>query len=76
MWDLTIPSNGTAGASTAAKVGSTQSVSATAYAIYTLGETGLSHTMAAGHQLYVVVRYTSGSGTKYSYGTATMEFSK
>ena len=76
LWDLTIPSNGTAAASTAAKVGSTQSVSATAYAIYTLGETGLSYTVAAGHQLYVVVRYTSGSGTKYSYGTATMEFSK
>ena len=76
LWDVTIPSNGTAAPSTAAKVGSTQSVSATAYAIYTIGETGLEYTLDTGHQLYYVVRYTSGSGTKYTYGTATMEFSQ
>tara|TARA_R100000458_G_C8252669_1_gene229295 strand:- start:158 stop:1480 length:1323 start_codon:yes stop_codon:yes gene_type:complete len=76
LWDVTIPSNGTAAPSTVAKVGSTQSVSATAYAIYTIGETGLDYTVDTGHQLYYVVRYTSGSGTKYTYGTATMEFSQ
>ena len=74
LWDVTVPSNGTSAASTAAKVGSTQSISATGYAIYTIGETGLTYSVAAGHQLYVVIRYTSGSGTKYSYGTTTLEF--
>ena len=74
LWDLTIPANGTAEPSTAAKVGSTQSVSATALAIYTLGQDSLDYTVAAGHQLYMLIRYTSGSGTKYSYGTMTMEF--
>ena len=74
LWDLTIPSNGTAAASTAAKVGSTQSVSATANAIYTIGQDDLDYTVSAGHQLYLPIRYTSGSGTKYTYGTMTMEF--
>tara|TARA_R110002012_G_scaffold110793_3_gene255494 strand:+ start:12582 stop:14402 length:1821 start_codon:yes stop_codon:yes gene_type:complete len=74
LWDVTIPSNGTAAASTAAKVGSTQSVSVTANAIYTIGQTDLDYTVAAGHQLYVVYRYTDGSGTVYNYGSTTMEF--
>ena len=74
LWDVTVPANGTASASTAAKVGDTQSISATAAAIYTLGQTDLSFALAAGHQLYVLVRYTSGSGNKYTYESITMEF--
>ena len=73
-WDLTIPANGTSSASTATKVGDTQSVSATAYAIYTLGQSDLSYAVAAGHSLYVLLRYTSGSGGKSSYESITMEF--
>ena len=74
LWDVTIPANGTAAIATAARVGDTQSISATANAVYTLGETSLDYTVAAGHQLYILTRYVSGSSTKYSYGTATFEF--
>ena len=75
LWDVTLPTNGTLAASTVAQVGSTVSVSgATAYGIYSIGVDGLSYAVAAGHQLYMLLRYTSGSGTKYSYGTLTMEF--
>ena len=41
--------------------------------MYTVGESGLDYTLAAGHQLYVVKRYTSGSGNKYTYATVTLE---
>ena len=74
LWDLTIPADGTAAASTAAKVGDTQTVSATAYAIYSIGQDDLSHTLAAGHQLYLLKRYTSGSGNKYTYESTSLEF--
>ena len=69
-----MPANGTASVSTVVKVGDTQSIAATAYDIYTLGQTDLSYTVAAGHQLYLLKRYTSGSGSKYTYETTTLEF--
>ena len=74
LYDVTIPVNGTAAISTIAKVGATQSVTAIANRIYTIGQDSLDYTLAAGHQLYLAIRYTSGSGTKYTYGTITMEF--
>ena len=73
LWDVTIPSNGSVTASVASKVGDTQSISATSGRFYTMGQTDLSVNIAAGHSLYVVIRYTSGSGTKYTYGSVTLE---
>ena len=74
LWDITIPADGTAAIATAAKVGDTQSVSPTAYRIYTIGQTDLGYAVADAHALYLLRRYTSGSGTKYSYESATLEF--
>ena len=72
MWEV-VPDEGSGVASLCNKVGDTQSVSATAQAFHILGEDDLDHTVEAGHQLYMIMRYTSGSGNKYSYGTVTME---
>ena len=69
VWHTETDSDGNSDPVEATKVGSTQSVSPTATRIYTLGETGLTYDIPAGDQLYVLTRYTSGSGTKYSYGT-------
>ena len=74
LWDIAIPADGTAAVSVAAKVGDTQSVSPTAYRIYTIGQTDLDYGVAEGRSLYVLRRYTSGSGTKYTYETVTLEF--
>ena len=74
LWDITIPADGTAALATVAKVGDTQSVSATANAIYSIGQSDLSYTVAAGHQLYFFQRYTSGSGNAYSYPSGSLEF--
>lgn len=74
LWDVTIPSNGTAAPSTVAKVGSTQSASVTANSIYTMAQTDLDYTVAASHSLYLLVRYTSGSGNFYNKGSVTLEF--
>ena len=74
LWDITIPADGTAALATVAKVGDTQSVSATANAIYSIGQSDLSYTVAAGHQLYFFQRYTSGSGNVYSYPSGSLEF--
>ena len=71
---IAIPADGTAAVSVAAKVGDTQSISATAYRIYTIGQTDLDYGVAEGRSLYVLRRYTSGSGTKYTYETVTLEF--
>lgn len=73
LWDLTLPADGTAAASTAVQIGSTQQINGTAWAIYTMGESGLSYSLAAGHQLYMTVRYTTGSGNKYTYGATTVD---
>ena len=74
VWHTETDSDGNSDPTEATKVGSTQSVSPTATRIYTLGETGLTYDIPAGDQLYVLVRYTSGSGTKNSYGTVGFEF--
>jgi len=74
VWHTETGSNGESDPDEATKVGSTQSVSATANRIYSLGETGLTYDVPAGDQLYVLTRYTSGSGTKNSYGTVAFEF--
>ena len=73
LWDVTMGSDGASYASAAAKVGDTQSISATSSRMYTIGQTDLSYDVAAGHQLYVLIRYTSGSGSKYTYGSVTLE---
>tara|TARA_Y100000310_G_C20649146_1_gene798380 strand:+ start:445 stop:1938 length:1494 start_codon:yes stop_codon:yes gene_type:complete len=74
LWDLTIPDDGAVGALTAAKVGDTQTVSATQWCIYTIGQDDLDYTLAAKHQLYLLKRYTSGSGNKYTYESTSLEF--
>ena len=74
VWHTETDSDGNSDPSAANKVGSTQSVSPTATRLYTLGETGLTYDIPAGDQLYVLTRYTSGSGTKNSYGTVGFEF--
>ena len=75
VWHTETDSDGNSDPAEATKVGSTQSVSPTASRIYSLGETGLTYSVPAGDQLYVLTRYTSGSGTKNSYGTVAFEFS-
>ena len=74
LWDVTVPADGTAEPATVAKVGDTQSISATSTRIYSIGQDDLSFTLAAGHQLYLLKRYTSGSGNKYVYENTTLEF--
>ena len=75
VWHTETPADGESDPEEATKVGDTQSVTPTALRLYTLGQTGLSYSIPAGDQLYVLTRYTSGSGTKYSYGTVGFEFS-
>ena len=75
VWHTETPADGESDPEEATKVGDTQSVTPTASRLYTLGQTGLSYSIPAGDQLYVLTRYTSGSGTKYSYGTVGFEFS-
>ena len=75
LWHTETPADGESDPEEATKVGSTQSVSPTASRLYSLGETGLTYSIPAGDQLYLLTRYTSGSGTKYSYGTVGFEFS-
>ena len=75
VWHTETDSDGESDVEEATKVGDTQSLSATADKLYTLGETGLAYSIPAGDQLYLLVRYTSGSGTKNSYGTVGFEFS-
>ena len=74
LWDLTVPADGTAFVSTVAKVGDTQSLSATAGDIYSVGQDDLSYSVAAGHQLYFFQRWTSSSGNVYSYPSGSLEF--
>ena len=74
MWHVEAPANGEEDAEEATKVGDTQSVTAAASRLYVLGETGLSYTIPAGDQLYLLSRYTDGGGTVYQYGTVGMEF--
>jgi len=75
LWHTETPADGESDPEEATKVGDTQSVSPTASRLYTLGQTGLTYSIPAGDQLYLLTRYTSGSGTKYSYGTVGFEFS-
>ena len=72
LYDMTIPPNNISTAGTVAQIGSTQSETIT-NRWYSVGETGLNYTLAAGHSVYLLIRYTSGSGTKYTYGTFTMD---
>ena len=72
LYDLTVPSNNTATALTVAQIGSTQSATIT-NRWYTLGQDDLDYDLAAGHQLYLLIRFTSGTGTKYSYGNFSAE---
>ncbi len=60
--------------SAAVKVGDTQTISATAQEYHILGEDDIGLGMLTGSQLYMVIRYTTSFGTKYTYGTMTMEF--
>ena len=73
MWEV-VPDEGSGVASLCNKVGDTQSVSATAQAFHTIKDDNLDYTLTGGHQLYMIIRYTSGSGNKYTYGTCSMEF--
>ena len=73
LWDVTNPADGGSGNAAAAKIGSTQAFNGTASRMYTIGESGLDYTLSAGHQLYVVKRYITGSGTKYTYSTVTVQ---
>ena len=75
VWHTETPADGESDPEEANRVGNTQSVSPTATRLYSLGETGLTYSVPAGDQLYVLTRFTSGSGTKYSYGTVGFEFS-
>tara|TARA_R100000458_G_scaffold59941_1_gene73002 strand:- start:7790 stop:9409 length:1620 start_codon:yes stop_codon:yes gene_type:complete len=75
LWHTETPADGESDPEEATKVGDTQSVSPTASRLYTLGQTGLTYSVPAGDQLYLLTRYTSGSSTKYSYGTVSFEFS-
>ena len=74
VWHTETASDGDSSPDEATKVGSTQSVTAVSGRLYSLGETGLTYDIPAGDQLYVLTRYTSGSGTKNSYGTVGFEF--
>jgi len=73
MWDIEVSAGGSY-ADSATKIGATQSVTAQALKIYSIGQYGLDYTLAAGHLLFMPIRYTDGSGTFYTYGTLSMEF--
>lgn len=73
LWDITSAADGGNGNTAADKIGSTQGFNGTASRMYTIGEDGLDYTLSAGHQLYVVKRYITGSGNKYTYATVTVE---
>ena len=73
MWDIEVSAGGSF-ATSVTKIGATQSVTATALKIYSIGQVGLDYTLAAGHLLFMPIRYTDGSGTFYTYGTVGMEF--
>ena len=75
VWHTETPADGESDPEEATKVGDTQSITPTATRLYTLGQTGLSYSIPAGDQLYLLTRFASGSGTKYSYGTVGFEFS-
>ena len=79
LWDVTVASDGGVSASAATQVGSTLSMpsgggNASNSRFYTVQSGVLSYTVSAGHQLYLVMRYTDGSGTKTVTGTLSMEF--
>ena len=73
VWDTSFVAGNTS-ADSATKVGDTQSVTANVARLYSLKDDDLDYTVAAGHLLWVIVRYTDGSGTKTTYGTVSMEF--
>ena len=73
MWDIEVSAGGSY-ADSATKIGDTQSVTALSLKIYSIGQVGLDYTLAAGHLLFMPIRYTDGSGTFYTYGTVGMEF--
>ena len=78
MYDVTIPSDGDASASTVAQIGLTTNLAsgggdATANRIYTAGAS-IATDIAAAHQIYFITRYTNGTGTKSLTGQVTLEF--
>ena len=75
MWHVEAPSNGSSTPDAATKVGSTQSITASAARLYVIKDDDLDYTIPIGDQLYLLTRYTDGSGTVYQYGTVGMEFS-
>lgn len=73
---MTIPSDGSTSASTISTIATINvngGSTVTASKIYNVEWTG-SYSLSAGHQVYACMRYTSGSGNKYSYGSATLGF--
>ena len=75
MWHVEAPSNGSSTPDAATKVGSTQSITASAARLYVIKDDDLDYTIPISDQLYLLTRYTDGSGTVYQYGTVGMEFS-
>ena len=77
LYQVTPPADGGTVASSAAIIGlitNFASGDVTANRMYTTDITGLSVSVAAGQQIFLVHRYTDGSGNKSIYGSLTLEF--
>tara|TARA_R110000824_G_scaffold70768_3_gene181511 strand:- start:8468 stop:10216 length:1749 start_codon:yes stop_codon:yes gene_type:complete len=77
LYDVTLPSDGAAGASTIAQIGSTMQVNGgsavTMYRYYKLSVDLSDYALASEHGVYLIGRYTSGSGKKSMYVAGTLE---
>jgi len=75
LWDITVPANGSSTASTATQIGSTLEVGGnlTASRYYAITSGALSYSLSAGHQVFLLARYTDGSGTKNVNASVTLE---
>ena len=74
LWDVTVPSDGSTSASTAVKIGDTLETSGdvSANRYYSITSGGLSYSLSASHQVFLLCRYTDGSGTKTANASVTL----
>ena len=75
LWDVTVPSDGSTAASTAVKIGDTLETSGdvSANRYYAITSGGLSYSLSASHQVFLLCRYTDGSSTKQVNASVSLE---
>ena len=75
LWDVTVPSDGSTYAATAVKIGDTLETSGdvSANRYYSITSGGLSYSLSSAHQVFLLCRYTDGSGTKTVNASVTLQ---